>query len=159
MIAFSIHGEPVAKGRPRFVRATGRAFTPQKTVNYEDRIEEAAARAMNGREPFAGALRLIVRATFLVPASWSQKRKNAAHWKTSKPDADNIAKIVKDALNKIAYRDDAQIAELTVQKQYGPIAGLTVTIEELKNTTQSQLAMRGAAGGGLADQAAPLAAL
>jgi len=158
MIAFTVHGEPVAKGRPRFVRATGRAFTPQKTVNYEERVEEAAARAMGGREPFDGALRLTVRATFLVPASWSQKRKSAAHWKTSKPDADNIAKIVKDALNKIVYRDDAQIAELTVQKQYGPLAGLTVTIEELENTTHSVSAMRGAAGGGSADRAAPIAA-
>jgi Holliday junction resolvase RusA-like endonuclease len=158
MIAFTIHGEPIAKGRPRFVRATGRAFTPQKTADYENRVEEAAARGMGGREPFNGPLRLTVRATFLVPASWSQKRRIAAHWKTSKPDADNIAKIVKDALNKIVYRDDAQIVELTVQKLYGPIAGLTVTVEELENTTHSVSAMRGAAGGGLADQAAPIAA-
>jgi Holliday junction resolvase RusA-like endonuclease len=133
VIAFTVHGEPVAKGRPRFVRATGRTFTPQKTVNYEALIVDAAARVMNGREPYEGPLRMTIRATFLVPQSWSTKRRLAAVWKMSKPDADNLAKIVKDALNKIAYRDDAQIAELTVQKKYGICAGLVVTIERLDN--------------------------
>jgi ParB-like chromosome segregation protein Spo0J len=35
VIAFHVPGEPVAKGRPRFVRATGRTFTPAKTASYE----------------------------------------------------------------------------------------------------------------------------
>lgn len=132
MISFTVPGEPVAKGRPRFVRATGRAFTPKKTETYEGIVADHAAKAMSGSEPFEGALRLTVRAVYLVPQSWSAKRKREARWKTSKPDADNLAKIVKDALNKLAYRDDAQIVELTVQKKYGPIAGLTVSIEALE---------------------------
>ena len=33
-----------------------------------------------------------------------------------KPDADNIAKIVCDGLNSIAYKDDKQIVSLTVLK-------------------------------------------
>ena len=134
MISFTIPGEPVAKGRPRFVRATGRAFTPKKTETYEGIVADHAARVMDGHEAFEGALRLTVRAVYLVPKSWTQKRKSAARWKTSKPDADNLAKIVKDACNKIVYRDDAQIVELTVQKKYGPIAGLTVSIEALETS-------------------------
>jgi Holliday junction resolvase RusA-like endonuclease len=133
MLAFHVPGEPIAKGRPRFVRATGRTFTPQKTMNYEGVVAGKAAEAMNGREPFEGPLRVTIRATFLVPASWSQKRKSAAVWKTSKPDADNLAKIV-DAMNAIVWRDDAQVCELTVQKRYGPIAGLTVSVETLTPT-------------------------
>ena len=35
-----------------------------------------------------------------------------------KPDADNIAKIVLDSLNKIAYEDDKQVVELTVIKRW-----------------------------------------
>ena len=132
MISFHVPGEPVAKGRPRFVRATGRAFTPKKTESYEGIVADHAARVMDGREAFEGALRLAVRAVYLVPKSWTQKRKREARWKTSKPDCDNLAKIVKDALNKIAYRDDAQIVELIIQKQYGPIAGLTVSVEALQ---------------------------
>lgn len=37
---------------------------------------------------------------------------------TVKPDTDNVAKIVLDALNGIAYHDDAQIVQLTVLKRY-----------------------------------------
>lgn len=36
-----------------------------------------------------------------------------------KPDVDNIAKIIADALNGIAYKDDNQITKLEVIKQYG----------------------------------------
>ena len=35
-----------------------------------------------------------------------------------KPDADNVAKIVLDSLNKIAYEDDKQVVELTVIKRW-----------------------------------------
>lgn len=131
MIVFTVRGEPTAKGRPRFVRATGGAFTPQKTVNYEALIKDAAARVMGDREPFDGALRLTIRAVYLIPQSWSAKKKRDAIWKTSKPDWDNLGKLVSDACNKIVYRDDAQVAEVVVQKQYGPLSGLTVSVEPL----------------------------
>jgi Holliday junction resolvase RusA-like endonuclease len=133
MIAFYVPGEPVAKGRPRFVCATGRTFTPAKTISYEGQVKSAAYVAMDCARPMEGPVRLTVRATWLVPKSWSKKRKDAAVWKESKPDADNIAKIVKDALNGLVYRDDAQVAELIVQKRYGVLAGLTVSIEQLQN--------------------------
>lgn len=137
MIEFVVPGNPIAKGRPRFVRATGRTFTPAKTMNYEGIVAGKAAQAMGAREPFEGPLRVTIRATFLVPQSWSQKRKNAAVWKTSKPDADNLAKIV-DALNAIVWRDDAQVCDLTVQKRYGAIAGLTVSVETLSATNGAE---------------------
>ena len=35
-----------------------------------------------------------------------------------KPDADNIAKVVSDALNGIVYEDDSQICDLNVKKLY-----------------------------------------
>lgn len=130
MLAFFIPGEPVAKGRPRFVRATGRTFTPKKTEIFEGVIAGKAADAMDGKEPLDGALRMTIRACYPHPKSWS-KRKRSERWKTSKPDADNLAKICGDALNGIVYKDDAQIAELTIQKQYGVLTGLTITIEHL----------------------------
>jgi Holliday junction resolvase RusA-like endonuclease len=131
VIAFHIPGEPVAKGRPRFVRATGRTFTPAKTANYEGVVADAASKAMDGRQPFEGPLRVTIRATFLVPQSWSQKRKREAVWKVSRPDVENVTKACLDAMNAIVYRDDAQVVELTAQKKFGPIAGLTVSIEQI----------------------------
>ena len=37
---------------------------------------------------------------------------------TKKPDADNILKIIADALNGIAYADDKQVVTAEVQKLY-----------------------------------------
>lgn len=36
-----------------------------------------------------------------------------------KPDADNIGKIILDALNGVAYKDDSQVVGLLVLKRYG----------------------------------------
>jgi len=38
---------------------------------------------------------------------------------TKKPDIDNLAKAVKDALKGIIYKDDSQIVEAYLSKQYG----------------------------------------
>lgn len=152
MIAFTIPGEPCAKQRPRFVRATGRAFTPAKTERYEGIIADHASRAMEGVAPVGGPVRIAIRATYLHPASWSKKKRAETEWKTSKPDADNIAKIVKDALNKIVFNDDAQVVDMHVQKKYGAVAGLTIYVEEIQRSHTS-LAAGGAAEGGVTERA------
>ncbi|XZN30187.1 RusA family crossover junction endodeoxyribonuclease [Clostridium perfringens] len=37
---------------------------------------------------------------------------------TKKPDVDNIAKIILDSLNGVAYKDDSQIVDLRIIKSY-----------------------------------------
>jgi Holliday junction resolvase RusA-like endonuclease len=128
-IAFTIPGEPVA-----FARSGGNGkvrFTPPKQRDFMGVIKTFASRAMAGQEPIEGAVEMNVRAVYLTPSSWSAKKKSAARWKTSKPDADNLAKLLKDAMNAIVFRDDAQVASLSVQKVYGPIAGITVSVQAL----------------------------
>ena len=50
---------------------------------------------------------------------------------TKKPDADNIAKIIMDALNGVAYEDDRQVVELIVRKFFSDTAYVDVFIDEL----------------------------
>jgi Holliday junction resolvase RusA-like endonuclease len=75
-----------------------------------------------------GPVKLIVMAFFAPPASWSAKKRAAMLGKphTQRPDADNIAKAVKDGLNRIAWGDDCQVAELSVRKAWGEIDGTFV---------------------------------
>ncbi|KAF0134886.1 MAG: endodeoxyribonuclease RusA [Methylocystaceae bacterium] len=96
-------------------------------------VKLAAHKAMDGAPPMAGPVAMTVSATYLVPKSWPKKRVAAALWRTAKPDADNIAKLVTDACNEIVFEDDAQVAELTVQKRYGPLAGVTVSVASLED--------------------------
>jgi Holliday junction resolvase RusA-like endonuclease len=48
----------------------------------------------------------------------------------AKPDTDNIAKCILDALNKVAYPDDKQIVELSVSKYYSDNPCVVVEITE-----------------------------
>ena len=89
-------------------------YTPKQTRAEMEAVRFIAARAMEGRPPFEGALRF--RAAFYrsVPQSWSQKKRAAALagqiLPITKPDADNCAK-VKDGCTGIVWRDDAQITD------------------------------------------------
>lgn len=124
-VAFAIPGEPIA-----FARSGGNGkvrFTPKRQRDFMAMVKLAACQAMNGSPPLTGPVELKIRAVYRVPTSWPKKRAAGARWRTSKPDSDNIAKIVADACNEIVFGDDAQVASLIVEKIYGPIAGLTIS--------------------------------
>jgi len=136
VISFYIPGEPVA-----FARSGGNGkirFTPKRQRDHMALIKLAAATAMVGVEPFAIPLSVAIRATYLVPQSWPKKKRLSAKWKTSTPDCDNLAKIICDACNEIVFADDAMIAEMTIQKVYGPVAGVCVTVSPLDHEEGGQ---------------------
>lgn len=76
-----------------------------------------------------------ITAYFKPPTSTSKKLKEQLIEKNMgymhKPDCDNIAKIIADALNKIAYKDDNQITHLEVIKKYGSEDKVEVEINYL----------------------------
>jgi Holliday junction resolvase RusA-like endonuclease len=125
-----IPGDPRGKQRAR--AGNGRHYTPKQTVDTERVIGWEARKAMAGREPFTGPLYVEITAIYTYPASWSAKRRLATLWKTSKPDRDNIEKLALDALNKIVFLDDSQIADGRTRKHYTTGApGLWIKIQTL----------------------------
>lgn len=112
---------------------TGHRFTPAKQRSYAGVLKLFCQRAMNGGTPLAGPVELSVMAEWGWPKSWNSKRRNApgAQWKTSRPDGDNISKLVKDALNTVAWADDAQVVSLHVWKRYSETPRLVVKIAPL----------------------------
>lgn len=50
---------------------------------------------------------------------------------TKKPDADNIAKIILDGLNKVAWEDDTQVVELMIVKRYATEPMVAVMVKEI----------------------------
>ena len=135
MCDFEIEGKPVGKGRPRFKRMGNfvQTYTPEKTADYEKlvRLRFQNAGGVITEKP----VRIKIVAFFAPPKS--TKRRDRIEMLANrilpekKPDCDNIAKIVLDALNKIAYKDDAQVAELSVKKRYAAAAKVFVHIEEI----------------------------
>ncbi len=108
-------------------------FTPPKQRNYAAVLKSLCLEAMRGTKPLEGPVSLELIAAYPWPKSMSAKKRllPGAHWRTSKPDFDNLAKIVGDALNKVAWLDDAQIAAAWVRKVYSAAPGLEVRWEAL----------------------------
>jgi len=133
MIEIVIEGQACAKERPRLGRR-GRVYTPPRTRAYAARIAAAGRRAMIGRAPLTGPVRIEVVWRRAAPTSWSKARRLAAlqglERPTKRPDADNIIKAVADALNGIAWIDDAQIVEIDFRSIYAESdsEGLTLRI-------------------------------
>ena len=103
-IKFTVPGAPVGKGRPRFTR-TGHTYTPEKTAAYEEKVR-LCWKTQTG-SGFAGGipLKASIIAYFPIPKSASKKKASAMYgtFHTSRPDADNVAKAILDALNGYLY--------------------------------------------------------
>lgn len=134
---FVVPGEPTGKGRPRVVHAGNRsmAFTPEKTVLYENLVKLEYQRQSCG-EVFRGrSIRMDIKAYYAVAKS-DGKRIRAAKLAgeirpMKKPDIDNVYKIIADALNGIAYDDDSQIVSANIEKYYGECPRVEISIEAI----------------------------
>lgn len=140
MIEFVIPGEPSHAARMRATARGGfaRVYAPKQNVISTKIIQDYAIAAMRqvGRGelpqvcPFEGPISLEVVAYYLYPSSWSQpKRSRSGGWKTSRPDCDNIIKLVKDSMNSIVWRDDAQVVSERIEKRYADIARTEIRVE------------------------------
>lgn len=121
MIQFAVNGPIRGKGRPRFNGGGhGRPYTPRTTKEYETQIR-AAFLAVRGKK-LEGAVAVRVVALHVLPKRASKACRAAAErgeiWPIRRPDLDNVIKVVLDALNGIAYADDAQVVRLEARKEY-----------------------------------------
>jgi len=123
-IEFVAYGTP--KGQPRvraFVRGKhAGVYDPGTADNWKSTVRLAAKEAWDGRQ-FKGAVRLTVLAHLPRPAVHIRSNGTPKDWApfyhTGKPDCDNIAKAIMDALTTIGiWEDDTQVACLVMSKTY-----------------------------------------
>ena len=129
-IEFTVPGKPVPMARPR-VTMHG-TYTPKRCRDYKTAVAIAAKAAMRGKEPFEGAVHIILQFEFAIPKSWPKSKRlhGGLVGHTSRPDWDNLAKSVTDACVGIVYKDDSQIIGASVEKHYGENEGVRVVVEE-----------------------------
>ena len=138
-VTFQVPGKPQGKARARTVRnkALGHSvsYTPENDLLYENLIKSRFLIQADGFYLGAGTpLTLRIVARFLPPASASKKKQREMLagdiLPLKKPDMDNIVKVVADALNGTAYRDEKQIVLVSAKKDYSAMEGLDITVEE-----------------------------
>ncbi len=111
--------EPFGKQRPRIGKWGG--YTPKKTEDAENSIRDIFTSKMGSFSPLNEPLMVSLVFFFKVPKSYTKGRvlelqKNPVYDK--KPDIDNVAKLVLDALNGVAWMDDNLVCQLMASKQY-----------------------------------------
>jgi len=129
MISFTIPGQPKGKARPRMCKS-GHVYTPSGTVIYEHRVQAAYLAVAGTVNPRDEISTVEIVAYFAAPKRIHKKLIGENDWLPcgSRPDADNVAKIVCDALNKIAWTDDARVATLKISKRYAMRPRVKVSI-------------------------------
>jgi len=124
--SWTILGSPVGKGRARVFRNknTGRVHgvTPDRTRNWEAVAVEVFACHWDGA-PTKDPVRLDIVAVFPRPRKYTRKKDPPTRIANPcRPDADNCAKSVMDAMQKAGViRDDSQACAVSITKLYAAI--------------------------------------
>lgn len=131
---FEMIGDIVGKARPRMNTRTGRAYTPTNTKLYEYSLRQWFLMNYPNFKPIESRVKVTIITYFGIPKSTSKKKEaemlQGNISPTKKPDADNIIKIVLDAMNKFAFKDDTQVTKLEIEKKYDVTPRIYIKIEE-----------------------------
>jgi Holliday junction resolvase RusA-like endonuclease len=119
MLELTIYIVPAPWKRMGFNRKMGHFYTRKKVSDFQAAIRAEWSRKYGGRAPMRGPVRLEV--LFIMPRPkrmiWKTKpMPRVPHIQT--PDADNLIKNIKDALNRIAWADDKLIYDEHSQKYW-----------------------------------------
>ena len=130
MYKVTIPGQPVGKGRPKFIRATGRAYTPRGTAEWERSAALIIRNSFNDA-PIDDMTTVTVTAVFARPKRLLRKKDPEGRVPCDvKPDIDNVIKCALDALVMGgALRDDKKVFRVVGSKFFaGKSEGPSVEI-------------------------------
>lgn len=138
-IIVKVRGNPKPQPRPRAFSRGGHTgvYDPGTSNEWKSCVKLAAAGTTS--ETIACPVSVQLDFNFKRPASHyrtgkfsHELRDDAPRWHVKKPDADNLAKAVLDALTDMKFwHDDSQVISLTITKKWADIAnpGCLILVE------------------------------
>jgi crossover junction endodeoxyribonuclease RusA len=126
VIKFTINARPQPKERPYSI-GRGKRRTPDRTVNFELTVAMEFRAQHPFHELFTGPVGMSVDIQFKRP-----KTVEKGYWHTNPGDASNIVKAIEDGLNRVAWLDDRQVADLHAKKHWGDSDRIVVSIWPLE---------------------------
>ncbi|SQF16073.1 RusA family crossover junction endodeoxyribonuclease [Streptococcus pyogenes] len=109
----------VINGKPHF-------YEPESLKNARDKFTSILAQHVPPSK-LDGPIRLTVK--WLFPKI---KGSTNGQYKTTKPDTDNLQKLLKDCMTELGFwNDDAQVASEIIEKFWADTVGIYVKVEEL----------------------------
>ena len=131
---FEVIGKIVGKERPRVNLYSGMVYTPTKTKDYETLVQQYFKMKYPNVTELTGRVGIDIVAYLSIPKSTPKKNipdmlDNKVS-PTKKPDIDNIAKSILDAMNKFIIHDDNQVSKISIEKRYGEEEKVHIRIYE-----------------------------
>lgn len=111
-----------------------------------DGEEVAAARskltahlaAFRPETPMAGPVSLLVKWCFPLDESG---RHHNGEWRVTKPDTDNVQKLLKDCMTRLGFwQDDAQVCSEVVQKFWADVPGIYIEVNQIGRSDTGETA-------------------
>ena len=137
-IFFIVYGNPKPQKRHRSAR-TGSSIRQYDPSAHDKSNFLLACINNRPKQLIEGAIEIQATFNFQRPKSHfksgkysSQLKENAPYHHTSKPDGDNLVKFVMDSLNGIFWKDDSQIAKISIVKIYSELPRTEISIKELQ---------------------------
>ena len=129
-----VDGKIIGKERPRVNMYTGNVYTPGNTKEYERYLQCLFVIKYPKYVPIETKAKVTIIAYFEIPKSTSKKNTelmlSGEIVPTKKPDIDNIAKVILDGLNKLAFKDDNLVSKIEVEKRYAEKPKVYIKVEE-----------------------------
>jgi Holliday junction resolvase RusA-like endonuclease len=126
VIKFQIKARPQPKERPYLIRGNKRR-TPPRTINFELTVAMEFRAQHPFHELFTGPVGMFVDIQFRRPKTVAK-----GYWHTNPGDASNVVKAIEDGLNRVAWVDDRQVADLHAKKHWGDSDRIVVSIWPLE---------------------------
>ncbi len=119
MFLFEVAGVPVPQKQTEFNCATRTAYNPSRK---DIECFQWQIRPYAPLNPLEGAIEMHLSFYVPIPKGTSSKRRlqmlNGIILPTKRPDFDNLAYLVTNALKQIVYRDDSQVTDCIIRKRY-----------------------------------------
>lgn len=109
----------IVKGKPVF-------YEPTELKTVRQQLQAHLGKHVPDTK-YTGAVRLVTKWCF--PATGKHE---SGEYKTTKPDTDNLQKLLKDVMTSLGYwKDDALVASEIIEKFWADVPGIYIAIEEL----------------------------
>ena len=136
-INFVVPGQPVPQGRPRWTsKPFPHMYDPPASAKYKRKVKKFASKIAPD-ELLKGELYVEVLIYKETLSSFSKKKKAAAEARIlrpiTKPDADNYAKGILDAVKGVLWEDDGQVVDLVARKYYSEIPRVEISVKEISS--------------------------
>jgi Holliday junction resolvase RusA-like endonuclease len=146
MYRFTLSGNPIPQKQTRFSCRGGfaRAYDPSKK---DLEMIQWQIRPFAPLQPLLGPVCLTLFFYMPIPKSTSKAKRDQMRRRIIlpifKPDEDNLAYIVTNALKKIVYEDDAQVCEKHVYKVYDDMPRTEIIVKQIQTAEKYGLMMPG----------------